>query len=248
MAVSDHPARAERDDPPARPGRHAVILAAGAGSRLVGAAPEVKPLARVQGRPLILHVLHALAAAGVRSATVVVGREADAVAAAVAAAPIPVEAVFNPEWHSTPNGVSVVKAAHAIGPGTLLMMADHLIAPLLVERLVAGATSDLALAVDRRLGHPHVDEADVTRVRTAGDGRILALGKNIVVYDCYDTGVFLVGPSLPAALARLRSPSLSEGVMAAGNAVAVDIGDAPWLDVDDARAFAIAASEWRVAA
>lgn len=230
-----------------RGGRNAVILAAGAGSRLVGAAPEVKPLALVQGKPLILHALDTLAAAGICSATVVVGREAEAVSAVACSAEIPVETVYNPLWASTPNGVSVLAARRHIVPGTLLMMADHLISTALVRRLEEGARGDVTLAVDRRIGHPFVDEADVTRVRTDSNGRIRALGKNILVYDCYDTGVFLIGPALVAALDGLSSPSLSEGVMAVDNATAADIGDADWLDVDDARALDIAANQWKTA-
>lgn len=224
---------------------HAVILAAGAGSRLVDAAPEVKPLALVDGRPLIRHALDALAAAGAGSATVVVGREADAVAAVARTADIPVECVVNPHWNNTPNGVSLLMAADSIRPGSLLMMADHLITPLLVRRLLAGARGDVTLAIDRRLGHPHVDEADVTRVRTNRAGDIMAIGKHLLVYDAYDTGVFVIGPALPAILSRLPAPSLSEGVMAVGNANTVDIGDAPWLDVDDGRALTIARGEWQ---
>lgn len=225
--------------------RNAVILAAGAGSRLASAAAQVKPLAQVQGRPLILHALDALAHAGVTSAVVVVGREADNVAAVAQSADINVECVSNPVWHSTPNGVSLLAAAAFIRPGTLLMMADHLITPELVRRLLAGARGDVTLAIDRRLGHPHVDEADVTRVRTDSDGNIIALGKNLLVYDAYDTGVFTIGPALVAALGRLAAPSLSEGVMAVPDRTTVDIGNAPWLDVDDARALALATNEWR---
>lgn len=230
----------------AQTGRHAIVLAAGAGSRLSDVEP-VKPLSRVGGRPLLLHVLDALAAAGAASASVVVGHRAAEVAAVLPDAPIPAEAVSNPRWETAPNGVSVLAAADAVRPGTFLCMSDHLIDPLLPRRLLAGATAPLALAVDRRLGHPWVDEADVTRVRT--DGRqIRAIGKQLKLYDCYDTGLFLIGPDLVAALKAQASPSLSDGVAALaarGLAEAVDIGDARWLDVDDARALALARAKWR---
>lgn len=229
-------------------GPHAIVLAAGAGSRLRDREP-VKPLTEVGGRPLILHVLDTLAAAGARSATVVTGHAADAVAAVLPDAPIPAEARFNPLWADTPNGVSLLAARDRVGEGSFLCMADHLLAPDLARRLVAGAGgAALALAVDRRLGHAWVDEADVTRVRTSG-GLIRAIGKGIAIYDCYDTGLFLIGPSLVAALEGSRRPSLSDGVAALagqGLARAVDVGDAPWLDVDDARALAIARTSWRI--
>jgi 1L-myo-inositol 1-phosphate cytidylyltransferase len=230
----------------ARSGRHAILLAAGAGSRLSDTEP-VKPLALVDGRPLLLHALDALAAAGASSASVVVGHRAAEVAAILPGSRIPAQAVPNPRWAETPNGVSVLVAADAVRPGTFLCMSDHLIDPILPQRLVDGASAPLALAVDRRLGHPWVDEADVTRVRTDGQW-IRAIGKHLSIYDCYDTGLFLIGPELLAALRAQARPSLSDGVAALaarGLAEAVDIGDAPWMDVDDARALALARAKWR---
>jgi choline kinase len=83
-------------------------------------------------------------------------------------------------------------------------------------------------------------------VRTDG-GAIRGIGKGLAVYDAYDTGLFLIGPSLVQALETCGRPSLSDGVAALarrGLARAVDVGDAPWLDVDDARALAIARTVW----
>ncbi len=226
-------------------GRTAVILAAGMGSRLRSVAP-VKPLVEIGGRPLIRHVIDALHGVGVRQLVVVLGYQADSIAAALDDAPLPVRTVHNPRWDNTPNGVSLLAARDHVAPGTLLMMADHLLSRQLLIRLLAGASSPLALAVDRRLGHPHVDEADVTRVRTDGN-LIRAIGKQLKIYDCYDTGLFSIGPELIAALDALPSPGLSDGVgvlARKGLAQAVDIGDADWLDVDDARALAIAEQTW----
>lgn len=220
----------------------AVVLAAGAGSRLRAVAP-VKPLVPVAGRPLVLHVIGALRAAGIGQVAVVAGHAAAEVAAAVAHLP-DVATVANPAWDRAPNGVSVLAARAHIREGTLLVMGDHLVSPQLLQRLVdTGPVHDgVALAVDRRLGHPAVDEADVTRVRTRQE-RIVDLGKDLRVYDAHDTGAFLVGPALVAALGQLDSPSLSDGVRLlarAGRAVARDIGDAFWLDIDDPRALALA--------
>lgn len=223
-----------------------VILAAGAGSRLRDLFPE-KPLARVRGRSLLLRVLDSMRAAGATAATVVVGYHAEKVIAEAANAPVPVTIRHNPDWETTPNGVSLLAAASDIRPGTLLAMCDHLLAPELLQRLRAGARADVALGVDRRIGHPWVDESDVTRVRTEDDNgicRIVDIGKNLPRYDAYDTGAFVIGPALVRALRGLPNPSLSAGMAALGTAQAVDIGDASWLDVDDARAFAIAERDW----
>ena len=59
----------------------AIVLAAGQGTRMRSRIPKVlHPLA---GRPLILHVLDALTAAGVERTVVVIGHGADAVEAAI---------------------------------------------------------------------------------------------------------------------------------------------------------------------
>ena len=224
---------------------HAIVLAAGAGSRLRDVTP-VKPLLQLRGKPLIQHVVGALAAGGATSATVVVGYHADAVAAAARGSAIPLTFRENPLWETTPNGISVLAAAQDVTGPTLLSMADHLLSPGLVQAVIAGARGGVSLGVDRRLGHSWVDEEDVTRVRTR-DGQIVAIGKQLLVYDCYDTGLFVIQPALVQALAALSAPSLSQGVASLareGQAHAIDIGDQAWLDIDDARAQVLAEAEW----
>lgn len=226
-------------------GLHAIVLAAGAGSRLRTVTP-VKPLLALRGKPLIQHVLTSLAAGGATSATVVVGYRAAEVAREASGAVIPVRIRENPLWESTPNGISLLAAAGDVVGPTLLSMADHLLSPGLVKAVANGASAEVSLGIDRRLGHPWVDEEDVTRVRTV-DGRIEAIGKQLLVYDCYDTGLFMIRPALVKALAALSAPSLSQGVALLarqGQAHAIDIGDQAWLDIDDARALALAEAQW----
>ena len=64
---------------------HVVILAAGKGTRMKSARPKV--LHRVAGQPLIEHVLACAAALHPRTTTVVIGHQADALKAALAAHP-----------------------------------------------------------------------------------------------------------------------------------------------------------------
>ena len=225
----------------------AVILAAGAGTRLRGISP-IKPLANIAGRPLIAHVLDRLGAAGVDEAIVVLGYQAATVASVLdrVEARCSIRSVVNRDWDA-PNGVSVLAAAPYVRGRALLVMSDHLVEPALYRRVAAAAASPdvTLLGIDRRLGHPWVDEEDVTRVATEGD-RITAIGKLIPAYDAYDTGVFNVGRSLFDTLAVLPQPSLSDGMRllaSDGLAIAVDCGTANWLDVDDPRAFRIA-EDW----
>ena len=225
----------------------AIILAAGEGSRLRDVAAS-KPLCPVAGRALIDHALAGLAAAGLRRAVVVVGYRADAIEAHLAAAPQPLVVETVRTDRRRPNGVSALAAAPLVGAEpALLAMCDHLVEPALYTRVATvGAGSGLTLGIDRRLGHPRVDPADVTCVATARDrpgeaDRIVAIGKGLAPHDCYDTGVFAVGPALFDSLRRLPDPSLTEGVRALaaqGRARVVDCSDLGWIDVDDPAALA----------
>lgn len=225
----------------------AILLAAGEGSRLRDVAAS-KPLCLVAGRALIDHALAGLAAAGMTRAVVVLGYAGDAIAAHLAAGqwPLVVETVRTSDYRE-PNGVSVLAAAPMVAGEALLAMCDHLVTPALYARVAAaGAGDGLALGIDRRLQHPWVDPADVTRVLTQG-GLIEAIGKEMVPYDAHDTGVFAVGPALFDALRGLARPSLTEGVRvlaARGVARVVDCSGLDWIDVDDAPALAHAEAWW----
>jgi len=231
-----------------------LILAAGEGSRLRGTAPY-KPLCVIAGRALIDRAIDSMAAAGMTRVVVSLGYGAEAIRAHLASRdqPIAVDTVMTD--HRQPNGVSALAAREAVGDdGAVMVMCDHLCEPRHYRRLAtagfgAGAGAGLTLGIDRRLGHRWVDPDDVTCVATEGD-RIVAIGKGLEPHDCYDTGVFAVGPRFFAALATLASPSLTEGVRilaADGVARVVDCSDCDWIDVDDAAAFAHA-ERWQAAA
>ena len=218
----------------------AILLAAGEGSRLRAAAAS-KPLCPVGGKPLIEHAIHGFAAAGLARVVVVLGYEADRIEAHLVAGdwPIAVETVRTRDYRQ-PNGVSVLAAEAAVaGEEALLAMCDHLVDPALYARVAqAGAGGGARLAIDRNITSDLVDLDDVTAVRTEGEA-IVAIGKHLPDYDCFDTGVFAIGPGLFAALNSLQSPSLTEGmrVLAAqGTALTIDCSDLAWIDVDDPAA------------
>ncbi len=230
--------------------RTGVLLAAGHGSRLRASAPY-KPLCPVGGRPLIDHALAGMAAAGLTRAVVVLGYGADEIAGHLAgrAWPLAIETVMTRDHHE-PNGVSVLAAAPVLaGEPAVLAMCDHLVTPALYARLAtAGAGDGATLGIDRRIGHPWVDPDDVTWVRTQGD-MIVDIGKGLADADCYDTGVFAIGPGLFAALGSFGAPSLTDGMrLLAGEAQArvVDCSDLDWIDVDDPAALA-KAEAWQLA-
>ncbi len=222
---------------------HALIVAAGFGSRLRAVSPS-KPLTPVAGTPLIARVIAAARAGGATGFTVVTGHASDALQAYLRTLDPSIRCVDTPDW-SLANGHSVLTGADAIGPAPhLLMMADHLFDPAIVAATIAAPRAPLTLAIDRRLDNPLVDLDDVTRVRTEA-GRIVAIGKHLRDYDAFDCGVFAVEGRFHDALRRSIAAggpgSISAGVEALaseGEAKVVDIGASWWLDVDDEKALA----------
>jgi 1L-myo-inositol 1-phosphate cytidylyltransferase len=117
-------------------------------------------------------------------------------------------------------------------------MGDHLFeAPVLTRLLRTPTTDDESLlAVDTRRTAADI-ASEATKVRMDGD-RIVAIGKDLPVYDALDTGLFVCTPALFPALASSRltgDTTLSGGIRllaARGWMRGVDIGDAAWCDID----------------
>jgi 1L-myo-inositol 1-phosphate cytidylyltransferase len=233
----------------------ALIIAAGFGSRLLDVSTS-KPLTPVAGVPLIELGVRQARAAGVNRVVIVTGHEAARIEAFLPelAVRVGVEIVAErcADW-SLPNGYSVMAGAARIAGDYLLMMADHIFAAPILRRLAGqgDAARGVTLAIDHRIVSPLIDPDDATWVKMAGDGRIVAIGKTITDYDAVDCGAFLATPELAQAIAAAihagKSGSLSDGMQLLadqGRAATMDVGtdeyDAWWMDVDDARAHAMA--------
>ena len=227
--------------------RKCLILAAGRGSRL-GYSAAPKPLFPLLGVPLIERAILTASRAGIDDFTVVTGYEGDRVQhfldRLAARRALQITHVMNEDWEAS-NGLSVLKARAELKEGPfVLLMADHLVEPRLLvglqsEPLEAGS---VRLAVDRDLHNPLVDLEDVTKVQTE-DGLLRRIGKGIERYNGFDTGCFLCSPALFSALdeahAKNGDASLSDGIQILaqeGKVRTHDIGDAFWIDVDDAHA------------
>ncbi len=236
--------------------RQALILAAGRGRPV--AAPEVPNcLALVGGAELLLRQLRVLRRVGVRRVAITLGWQGALIEARVdrwrAAEPVaslPDEICFfhNPGW-DRPNGLSVLAARSFVTEPTLLLMADQIAAPGLVERLAVRPAGDLTvLGVDRELSRVY-DIDDATKLTLdqlhAGDDqarrgrlRVRAIGKGLNDYQAVSTSLFALAPSLIDCLDALPEPSLTEGVGEAarrGLVDAVDVTGSVWQDVDSAE-------------
>jgi 1L-myo-inositol 1-phosphate cytidylyltransferase len=231
----------------------AVILMAGTGSRLRGSTDTIaKPLIPIAGRPLISYAIDSFDKAGVKMLHAVVGPNGDELAAAVAPL-LPSRMQFcpisNPNWQKQ-NGVSLLTAAGRVRSPFFLAMGDHLFESRILDQLIAHANlSRLNLAIDRKIDSIF-DLDDAMKVQTQ-DGLIVAIGKKLDNYNAIDTGVFLCPEILFEYLRRALKEgdcSLADGVrlMAAdGKALAVEIGEAWWQDVDTPEMLARAEQEAR---
>lgn len=124
-------------------------------------------------------------------------------------------------------------------------MGDHLFSESILQGLQQRPVADdeVVLAVDP---HPDsnrlVDPGDVTRV-LADDGRVIDIGKDLLQYTAYDTGIFLCSHALFDALEesiRRGDSSLSGGIRVLagmGRAKTFGISGDFWIDIDDADAY-----------
>lgn len=229
---------------PSSPGcMKTIILAAGEGSRLRGEGETLpKPLARLGGLSLLERVVRNAAKAGAAEFVIVVGCRGDEIIEALEPRlkGFAVRWVRNPEWRLG-NGTSVLAARPFVGDEPfLVLMADHLVFPATLERLVAAGidASGCVMAVDRKRG-VLVDPDDAMKVRLDGD-RIVDVGKALESWGAIDVGAAVCRPAffdaLEAAAARAGGRCAhSDGMRAlAGQGLlgGHDIGADRWEDVD----------------
>jgi 1L-myo-inositol 1-phosphate cytidylyltransferase / CDP-L-myo-inositol myo-inositolphosphotransferase len=215
----------------------AVILAAGTGSRL---GQPSKPLAVIAGATLLERAVTAVRAAGAERVIVVVGHAKEAVERFVAERGLDVELVENDHF-AVGNASSVVAGGRHAGTRFVLLMADHLVAPEAVARLVE---SDAAFAVAVDTAPGECDIAEATKVRLY-DGAVAAVDKELDEWDALDVGLFVCDASVVETAER--TVAAGEGTwnavkrrwIAEGRRLAaIDVAGLFWLDVDtpdDAR-------------
>jgi len=225
-----------------------LIIAAGKGRRLQKKG-QCKPLIPLYGIALIERTIESALEAGANDFYIVTGHHHKCVDAFLQRLShrlnIPIQTIFNEKWQSTDNGISVLSAARHLNEPFLLLMTDHVFDPGIARDLIQFAESQggLTLAVDSHLDNPLVDLDDVTRVQ-AEQGNIVAIGKDLEIFNAYDTGIFLCTPGIFDALTQASlitgNTGLSNGVellAATSQAKTFDIDGRFWIDVDDPVAF-----------
>ena len=219
-----------------------LILAAGNGSRLASVSETLpKPLIELHGKPLLEHVLLDARSAGIERFVIVLGYRGNLIRSWFEERRldgIEVTWVENPDYKTTHNGISVLKARDVIHEPFVLFMTDHIFEPETVAALTRQpiGEGETILAVDQKL-ECIFDMDDATKVRCMGN-YIIDIGKQIMPYDAIDTGMFYCTPAIFQWLDSAMSNgncSLSDGMrlMAQQRKLrAFDIGDAMWQDVD----------------
>jgi NDP-sugar pyrophosphorylase family protein len=187
----------------------AALIAAGLGERLAEAGITVpKPLVEVAGKPLVDHVLDAVAAAGIAEVACIFNAEADAVEAHCRARR------GGPRLHivrrTTPSSMeSLFTLAPHLGAGPfLLLTVDAVFAPGVLPDFLAAAArhgdADVALAVT-----DFVDDEKPLRLALRGDGRVTALGEAAAASPLVTAGFYVLHPRVFAEIDAARAARLS---------------------------------------
>ncbi|KKX33808.1 bifunctional UDP-N-acetylglucosamine diphosphorylase/glucosamine-1-phosphate N-acetyltransferase GlmU [Rhizobium sp. LC145] len=147
----------------------AVILAAGDSTRMKSSMSKV--LHPIASRPMIAHVMAAVASAGMTDAALVVGRDADAVAKAGAVEDVTVEAFLQTERLGTGHAVLAAKDAIARGYDDVLVAYGDV--PLITSGPFLAARQKLAEGADVVVIGFHTD-------KPTGYGRLLVENGELV--------------------------------------------------------------------
>ncbi|MFI5841149.1 sugar phosphate nucleotidyltransferase [Catenuloplanes sp. NPDC051500] len=226
-----------------------LVLAAGAGRRLRPYTDELpKALIPVDGDTTILDIaLHNLAQAGLPEVVVVVGYRADAVSARVPDLEkqhgVRLTLVHNDRAEEWNNAYSLWLARDHFARGALLVNGDT-VHPVSVEKtLLASRGPGILLAVDT--GKQLADEE--MKARFSPDGLLTRITKRMDPAEAHGEyiGLTLIEPAAATGLADCleavwrRDPNLyyedgfQEYADRGGAIRHADIGDIPWVEVDD---------------
>ena len=225
-----------------------LIIAAGKGSRLSTRGTS-KPLVPLLGLTLIERVILTAKRSGITDFYVVTGHNGEKVRLFLddlsRERNIKITHIINEEWEKE-NGLSVLKAETVLDENFILLMGDHIFDENILKQLKNEEVreGEVILAVDCHTNSNRlVDIEDVTKV-FIDKGKVIDIGKSIVKYNAYDTGVFLCSPSIFTALKTSitcnNDSSLSGAIkiLAEQRKVeAFDIKNSFWIDVDDEKTF-----------
>ncbi|MCY4612757.1 MAG: phosphocholine cytidylyltransferase family protein [Nitrospira sp.] len=221
----------------------AVILAAGLGRRLhVLTRHRPKCLLAIGGKPLLYHYFDSLSSLGVTRICLVVGYKQECIREAVASCPSSGDVTFlvNPDFERGSIG-SLWAAREALDDDVVIMDADVLFHPAVLDRLVASSHPNVLL-MDETVTQ-HTEECMVV----TRQGRVTALSKHVPdEYDLLGEGVGFLRVERAAVPQLLRSVErrVNQGLLDMEYEDALEdffrevpvgvekIGGLPWIEID----------------
>jgi len=222
----------------------AVILAAGAGSRIRPHFKEPKPLIKLLGLSLLERSILTLRECGISDFVIITGCAEKEIMASLGDGgkyKVDITYLHNPEWEKG-NGVSAAAFKKISRPQEkfILTMADHVYSLETVKAFVQAAAGigheEILLAADKRLDRVW-DLPEATKIQSEGQ-RALRLGKALSEYDAVDCGLFIGTEALLQALSEAvnrQRYNLTDAVnlLASQGRVKLFPVEADWVDADD---------------
>ncbi|MFX1285069.1 MAG: NTP transferase domain-containing protein [Promethearchaeota archaeon] len=222
-----------------------VILAAGLGSRFKSITSSIpKPLIEFGGRPLIDYVLfniidsfpeldRILVVAGYKKNIL-----ADYINQLNDSFPCELVCLEAPNYKQG-NGHSLLALESSITEPFFLTMCDHLFEDRIYQMLKMGIKKefDLSLCIDTT-PDPTIQVDDATKVLLDQKNRIIQIGKNLLNWTAFDTGLFYVSPLIFQRLNQLSKKylTLTDGVIemirCRDFVEGIDVSGCNWADID----------------
>jgi CDP-L-myo-inositol myo-inositolphosphotransferase len=223
-----------------------VILAAGFGSRMNSQTVSIpKPLMKFGGnRPLIDYILYNIVDnfPKVTRILIVTGYKKDLINDYIhhleQLFPCELLCLVAPNYKQG-NGHSLLSLESSITEHFYLTMCDHLFEETIYQKLQMGANkrADLSLCVDRT-PDPNIQVDDATKVVLNQEDRIIQIGKNLLNWNAFDTGLFFLSPLIFKRLRQVSKKYLtlthgvSEMIRCGDYVKGVDVSGYAWADID----------------
>ncbi len=216
----------------------AVILAAGEGTRLAPLTNvRPKPMLPVANRPVLEHVIEAVADAGIDEVVLVVGYKRERIQNHIGDGDAwGVDVTYAVQDTQLGTGDAILTAESYIGGDFVVLNGDRIVDASFVERVIAERerTGDVAMGVTR------VDEPELYGVVEVEDGRVVEVTEKPPVHavssEFVNGGVYAFGPDVFAAIRRTEPDgelaiTTTLGEMLDSHAIRAVQNPGPWLDV-----------------
>ena len=219
----------------------AVIIAAGRGTRLGYLTSHIpKPLITLKKHSLIEYVISSSKKAGINDFLIVTGYKGELIRRKLGDGKelgVNIRYVSNSQWQKG-NATSLIAAREKLqdDKNFILSMSDHIFNEALIFKALNDYNGKPMVCVDRNPVHVK-DIEDATKVMMRLDGSVKDIGKQIVDWNCIDTGVFI----FPSNVFNILDETVSElsklmmMLVEDRKLVACDVTGIPWLDVDNLR-------------